>query len=129
MIRKHIAVYLVNTNTTNTSDVFDEREPNETDMNLNYPISETKSDQNDTYEEFYESWKKKRVLGSRKAEDDILRELFDAFLLNTAVELNEDNISSILNKGDFFIARRVWNKTKGKYHDHFAIVKERCARN
>ena len=111
----------------NASGVFDESGPSETDMNISYNISEKNSDQNETYEDFLESWQKKSVLDPKKPVD--ARESFEAFLLHTAIELNEENISSILNKGDFFIARRVWNKTEGKYHDHFVIVKERCVRD
>ena len=33
--------------------------------------------------------------------------------------------TELLNRGDFFTARRIWDKSERKFHDHFAFVKER----
>ena len=60
-----------------------------------------------------------------KERTNLRNEINDKFILNTAVEINEENIATILERGDFFIARRIWNKEEGKFHDHFVFVKER----
>ena len=49
----------------------------------------------------------------------------DTFILNTGEEVTVENIKAILDRGDFFVARRIWNKSDGKCHDHFVFVKER----
>ena len=48
---------------------------------------------------------------------------------NTGEAITEVNIKTILDKGDFFVARRIWSKSDGKCHDHFVFVKERCCIN
>ena len=48
-----------------------------------------------------------------------------SFILNTGEEVTVENIKAILDRGDFFVARRIWNKSDGKCHDHFVFVKER----
>ena len=60
-----------------------------------------------------------------KDKTTLRNEINDSFILKTAVQVTEDNIESILYKGDFLIGRRIWDKSEGKYHDHFVFVNER----
>ena len=83
-------------------------------------ISEAKETK--TFADYFTRFKKSDDI---KEKDRIRYEINDTFLLNTAQELTEDDISTALNRADFFIARVVWDKEKGKFHDHFVIVKER----
>ena len=55
----------------------------------------------------------------------IMREINDNFLLSFAEELGDHNVSTALTTADFLLARRVWDKERGRYHDHLAFVKER----
>ena len=83
-------------------------------------ISEAKETK--TFADYFTRFRKSDDI---KEKDRIRYEINDTFLLNTAQELTEDDISTALNRADFFIARVVWDKEKGKFHDHFVIVKER----
>ena len=71
---------------------------------------------------FFENWKS---TDETKKKQKLRNEINDTFILNTGTEVTEDNIDSILNRGDFLVARRIWDKAEGKCHDHFVFVKER----
>ena len=69
-------------------------------------------------------------IGNKPEDKQKLRNVInDDFILKTAVEVNDGNIDTILKRGDFFIARRIWDKTEGKFHDHFVFVKERFVKH
>jgi len=74
------------------------------------------------FKDFLESWKS---TDDTKQKQKLRNEINDTFILNTGTEVTNDNIDMIFNKGDFFVARRIWDKTEGKCHDHFVFVKER----
>ena len=59
---------------------------------------------------------------------NVRNDINDNFILKTELEVNERNIKTALHRGDFFLARRIWNKSKHQYHDHFVFVKERFVR-
>ena len=61
----------------------------------------------------------------RKEQQNRRHDINDEFIQHTAVEVTEDNIHYILNRGAFLIARRIWDKEAGKFHDHFVFVKGR----
>ena len=69
-----------------------------------------------------EKWKD---FNCNKAKEKLRNEINDAFILNTREDVTIENITSKLEKGSFFVARRIWNDLDGKYHDHFVFVKER----
>merc|ERR1719367_197241 len=61
----------------------------------------------------------------QKKKQKLRNEINDTFILNTGIEETKDNIDMIFNRGNFFVARRIWDKTEGKCHDHFVFVSER----
>ena len=63
--------------------------------------------------------------GDAKKKQKLRNEINDTFILNTGTQITDDNVDELLNRGDFFIARRIWDKSERKFHDHFAFVKER----
>ena len=69
-----------------------------------------------------EKWK---AFNCNKEKEKLRNEINDAFILNTGEVVTTENITSILDKGSFFIARRIWNDLDEKYHDHYVFVKER----
>ena len=69
-----------------------------------------------------EQWK---AFNCNKEKEKLRNEINDAFIVNTGEAVTTENITSILDKGSFFIARRIWDDLDGKYHDHYAFVKER----
>ena len=71
---------------------------------------------------FFKKW---QISDCNKEKEKIRNDINDAFLLKNGEAITSDNLSSILNKGDFFVARRVWNVNDGKCHDHFVFVKEK----
>ena len=72
--------------------------------------------------DFFQSWKSTH---DTKKKQKLRDEINDTFILNTGIEVTEENIDSILNRGDFLVARRIWDKAEGKCHDHFVFIKER----
>ena len=72
--------------------------------------------------DFFDSWKNN---DDAKKKQKLRNEINDTFILNTGIEVTKDNIDMIFNRGDFFVARRIWDKTEGKCHDHFVFVNER----
>ena len=63
--------------------------------------------------------------GDAKKKQKLRNEINDTFILNTGTQITDDNVEELLNRGDFFTARRIWDKSERKFHDHFAFVKER----
>ena len=63
--------------------------------------------------------------GDAKKKQKLRNEINDTFILNTGIQITDDNVEELLNRGDFFTARRIWDKSERKFHDHFAFVKER----
>ena len=63
--------------------------------------------------------------GDAKKKQKLRNEINDTFILNTGTQITDDNIEELLNRGDFFTARRIWDKSERKFHDHFAFVKNR----
>ena len=72
--------------------------------------------------DFFKNW---NSTDDTKKKQKLRNEINDTFILNTGTEVTEENIDSILNRGDFLVARRIWDKANGKCHDHFVFVKER----
>ena len=72
--------------------------------------------------DFFQKWK---ITDDTKEKQKLRNEINDQFILNTGTEVTEENIDSTLKRGDFFVARRIWDKEEGKCHDHFVFVKER----
>ena len=70
----------------------------------------------------FEKWKD---FNCNKEKEKLRNEINDAFILNTGEAVTAENITSILEKGSFFVARRIWNDLDGKYHDHYVFVKEK----
>ena len=70
----------------------------------------------------FEKWKD---FNCNKEKEKLRNEINDAFILNTGEVVTTENITSILDKGSFFVARRIWNDLDGKYHDHYVFVKEK----
>lgn len=77
--------------------------------------------------DFFESFKSTdlKSFSDNKKRQKLRNEINDTFILNTGTDVTEDNIDTILNRGDFFVARRIWDKAKGQCHDHFVFVSER----
>ena len=63
--------------------------------------------------------------GDAKKKQKLRNEINDTFILNTGTQITDDNVEELLNRGDFFTARRIWDKSERKFHDHFAFVKDR----
>ena len=74
------------------------------------------------FKKFFKQWKS---TDCNKEKEKVRNEINDTFILKTGEEVNQKNISSILDRGSFFVARRIWNKSEGKCHDHYVFVKER----
>ena len=66
-----------------------------------------------------------RANGDAKKKQKLRNEINDTFILNTGTQITDDNVEELLNRGDFFTARRIWDKSERKFHDHFAFVKDR----
>jgi len=49
-------------------------------------------------------------------------------MLARCEEITEEQLldADILDRGDFIVARIVWNEDKEQFHDHFAIIQSRC---
>ena len=76
-----------------------------------------------TFKNFYENWKGN---DDSKKKQKQRNEINDTFIFNTGVTVTEENIDTILDRGDFFTARRIWDKSEGKkFHDHFVFVTEK----
>lgn len=94
--------------------------PSNNEENSQQPVSQ--KPYSTAFKDFLESWKS---TDDTKQKQKLRNEINDTFILNTGTEVTNDNIDMIFNNGDFFVARRIWDITVGKCHDHFVFVKER----
>ena len=48
-------------------------------------------------------------------------------MLSRCDEINAKSLKDVnrLCRGDFIIARIIWNEEKHKFHDHFAVIEDR----
>ena len=76
--------------------------------------------------DFFQKWKS---TDDNKEKEKLRNQINDTFILNTGEAITVENIKTILDTGDFFVARRIWSKSDGKCHDHFVLVKKRCCIN
>ena len=65
--------------------------------------------------DFFQKWKS---TDDNKEKEKLRNQINDTFILNTGEAITEVNIKTILDIGDFFVARRIWSKSDGKCHDH-----------
>ena len=98
-----------------------QKEPGSNNENLNQELVAYKTSSN-ILKDFFQKWK---GTDDNKEKEKLRNQINDTFILNTGEEVTVENIKAILDRGDFFVARRIWNKSDGKCHDHFVFVKER----
>ena len=69
-------------------------------------------------------WQKERSPEKRaQYRDEIIKDELLSRCEEVSVESLHD--STKLDKNDFLIARIFWDRNEGKYHDHWAFLKER----
>ena len=115
------SIFENNSKVTNDSKDSEENRSDSDIKDIDHKIAAEKQFSN-VLKDFFKKW---HTSDCNKEKEKIRNEINDAFLLKNGEAITTENLPFILDKGDFFVARRIWNVKDGKCHDHFVFVKEK----